>query len=144
MIRKLLILALVAMILMPAVPASAQASIVKWRDGIDNAGAEHRIGHRYPLPIQELPFNEFLATGSQTVGTSAAVLLAVTSTDTRAVDVGAIGGVVNWGDATVPDGTAWPFTIASGSYHRFIIGSSTPKLYFRGQIATTTLHRLEL
>lgn len=143
MIRKLLILALVVMILMPAVPASAQDAVVKWRDGIDNAGEEHRIGHRYPLPVQELPFKEYLATGSQSVGTAAAVLLAITATDTRAVDVGAIDGVLNFGDATVPDGTAWPFTIASGSFRRFTVDHTT-KLYLRGQTATATAHRLEL
>lgn len=142
MFRKILVLALVAMILIPAVQATAQDPAL-WRDGIDNAGAEHRTGFRYPLPTQELPFNEFLATGSQTVGTSAAVLLSVTATDTRAVNVGSVGGVVNWGDATVPDGTAWPFTIASGSFRTFVIGTSTPKIYLRPQVATTTLDRQE-
>jgi len=144
MIRKLFLCALMALVLIaPARPASAAADPAKWRDGIDNAGAENRTGFRYPLPTQELPFNEFLATGSQTVGTSAAVLLTVTATDTRAVNVGSVGGVVNYGDATVPDGTAWPFTIASGSFHTFVIGTSTPKIYLRPQTATATLHRQE-
>ena len=143
MIRKLLILALVATILLPAVPASAQTVVVTWRDGLDDAGEEHRIGHRYPLPAQEMPFDEHLPTAPQQVGTAAAVLLAIPATDTRAVDVGAIGGVLNFGDATVPDGTAWPFTIASGSFRRFP-GGRAKKLYLRGQTATATAHRLEL
>jgi len=120
-----------------------QNVVVKHREGAQETGVERRIGYQYPLPTIELPFYSVLATGSQTIGTSTATLLDTLATYTRFVHVGVTGGGCNFGDSTIPEGTDWPFTIASGTYKVFPIGSQTFSLYFRMQTATGTLFRQE-
>jgi len=134
---------LILVLLLVSILQAFGADASKFREGLDEAGAERRIGTRYPLPTAETPFEKFIATGSQTVGTSAAVLLATPATYTRVVTVGAIDDAMNYGPSTVPTGEAYPFYIASGSTKDFILATTTPKIYLRGRTATGTAHRLE-
>lgn len=145
MLKKLLALMLVIVALVSLMPRTGQAQDSRgfFRDGQDNAGLERRSGFRYPLPVQQIPFISYVASGTQTVGTATAVRIATLAADARAVDVGAIGGALNYGNESVPTGEAWPHFIASGSYKTFYVATQTPAIYLRGRTATTTCDRLE-
>lgn len=136
---------LVVMLVMTFVMMSAQAqeAIVKWREGQDAAGAERRIGFRYPLPVQEQSFEAFQATATAEIGTTVAVKCPTLDADTRVLLVGTIGNPLNWGNSDVPTGAAYPFSIASGSFRLYNVSTSTPDLYFRTQTASATVYFYE-
>lgn len=139
MIRRLIVLVM----LIGVVTSAFAADPAFHREGLDEEGAEFRTGHRHPMPTQEVPLLSIIGTGSMTVGTTTAVVLPTLGTYTREVWVGAIGGAVNYGPSTVPEGTAYPFYIASGAYQKLEVATRTFKMYFRGQTATTTVDRME-
>lgn len=121
----------------------AQEAIIKWRAGQDATGAEHRIGHRYPLPVQEQAIEDITATSSVEIGTTVAVKCPTLHANTRVLLVGTIGDALNFGDSTVPTGANYPFAIASGSYKAYNVTTTTPDLYFRGATASATVHFLQ-
>lgn len=139
----LIALSLVSLVL--PVPSNAQAQILnlKWRAGMAETGTEHRVGERYSLPTQGLPMAGYVATQVAQVGTVTAVVMPTLNATTRAVMVGTNEGILNYGSSTVASGTDWPFTIASGSYETFPVSTTTPKIYFRGQISTCTVRFME-
>lgn len=120
----------------------AQEAIIKWRAGQDAAGAELRIGHRYPLPVQEQAIEGIVATGSLEIGTTAAVKCPTLNANTRVLLVGTLDSALNFGDSTVPTAT-YPFNISAGSYKAFNVTTSTPNLYFRGATASAAVHFLQ-
>ncbi|HNV72459.1 MAG TPA: hypothetical protein PKO06_22305, partial [Candidatus Ozemobacteraceae bacterium] len=87
MLKKLLALMLVIVALVSLMPRTGQAQDSRgfFRDGQDNAGLERRSGFRYPLPVQQIPFISYVASGTQTVGTATAVRIATLAADARAV-----------------------------------------------------------
>jgi hypothetical protein len=139
----LVVLAIVAMVLPVAAPADAQSLILKWRLGLNEDGAEVRIGERYPMPVQTLPMVGYVATQTFDVGTSTAKLIPTLATNTRSIMIGSTVGVLNYGNANVPNGTGYPFTIASGSWIEITVATRTPAIYLRGQAATCPTFILE-
>lgn len=122
--------------------AQAQQAIVKWREGQAEEGTERRIGFRYPVPTQEQSLIGFVASSSIEVGTTVAVKCPTLQVTTRVLLVGTLNDALNWGNSSVPAAT-YPFSIASGSYKAFNVATTTPNLYFRGQVASATVHLLE-
>jgi hypothetical protein len=141
--NKLLVIALIALTVLPLAHQVLGVDPGKFREGLDENGPERRTGIRYPLPTAATPFEKYTATGTQTVGTAAAVLLTPPATYSRVVTVGATDGAINYGPSTVPTGERYPFQIASGSTRDFVLGTSTPPIYLRGRTATATADRLE-
>lgn len=131
------IFALIVLALTLTVSGTAMDMILKWRAGMDAAGAENRIGERYPLPVQEVPFGSFLGYGAVTATTTAQICPTL-PTGTRALMVGCTGGNMNFGNASVPAGLH-PFTIASGTYKEFNVTDTTPEIYFRAESSATSL-----
>lgn len=137
-IVKLFVILLLVMLVTSS--AQAQETIVKWREGQSAAGAERRIGFRYPLPVQEQSFEAFQATATVEIGTTVAVKCPTLEANTRVLMVGTIGNPLNWGNSDVPTGAAYPFSIASGSFRLYNVATSTPDLYFRTQTASATVY----
>jgi hypothetical protein len=141
-LKKILVaLAIVAMLL--PVSANAQALNLKWRLGMNEAGAEARSGERYPLPTQNIPLTAFTASSSFAVATLTAVLVPTLATNTRHIRIGTASGTINFGAAGVPTGTAWPFKISAGTPVEFNVATRTPAIYLRMQYGDATVYILE-
>lgn len=141
--RKFLVLALLIAFLFPVVAKAQRAdNIVKWRLGLDEAGAEKRIGERWPLPTQKAPFTLFNASQSISVGTSAAVCISTLNANTRKVLIGATDAQVNFGNINVPAAT-FPFHVDADTYIELDVATRTPAFYFRGAFASATVNILE-
>lgn len=139
--NKTNLFSLVVLALVLTVSGTAADLILKWRAGMDAAGAEYRIGERYPMPTQEVPFGSFLGSGTATIGTATAVICPTLPANTRTVLVGATGGALNFGNASVPLGT-YPFNVAENTFREFNVTTTTPVIYFRGATATCTAYWL--
>lgn len=135
---------LITLILIAFSASTAMAfdAIVKWREGQTAEGSTQRIGFRYPLPVQEQSFESYQATSTVTITSATAVKCPTLATDTRVLQVGAIGGDLNFGTSTVPTGV-YPFKIASGTYKPFNIATKTPELYFRAADTDVTVYYQE-
>jgi|GEM_PF-1253600 len=136
-----LLLVIIVLMVTLTVGAALAADPSKWRNGIDEAGAENRTGQLFPLPVQEAPTDGYLviATPSFAVGTAAAVLIGTLPTGTHRVDIGALNDAVNVGNASVPTGV-WPFSVASGSFVTVPVATLTPLIYVRPQTGTGTVY----
>lgn len=104
----------------------------KWREGIDEAGAERRTGQLYPLPVQETPTDGYLtvATASLTIVASSATIVGTLPTGTHVLEIGAMNGVLNYGGSTIGNSTS-PWQIASGASVEFKVATLTPRIYLR-------------
>jgi hypothetical protein len=137
-----LVAVLVALVLFVGV-AYAEEAVIKTRRADDT---EQRWGYQYPAPVAECPVASFatIATPTLTVGTAVAVKLpslACTADDERvmkAVRIGAINGVLNFGNASITSSFS-PFNIASGSYKDFPIDGNDPAIYVISQTGTQTV-----
>jgi hypothetical protein len=143
--RNARLIAVLGLLVAAAVCAFAQDMIVKSRR---YDGTTQRIGYTYPLPTAEVPLVSFsrLATQTLSVATTAVALPVLTDLDDptrvlRMLQIGAIGGAANLDNASVTTDVT-PFTIASGSYQTFPIGSNTLSVYAVCATPTTsvTLH----
>ena len=134
----ILIVVAVSMASGAALPSGA---LIFWRGADDSL---NRIGDDHPLPVTpDVPYGDFktISTATLTIGTSAAALVGTLPAGTRVLDVGVLGGALNYGNASVTTG-ALPFNIASGSVKSFPIeaGDTSPGIYLRGQDATCTVY----
>ncbi|MBF0410980.1 MAG: hypothetical protein HQM10_26790 [Candidatus Riflebacteria bacterium] len=136
------IIALLLLLFIFTNSAFCSDAIIKWRHGLDEEGIETRIGERYPLPTQNVPFSYFIATQTIDVGTSTAVAIGTLATYTRSILVGAYDSQVNFGNSTIPAAT-YPFHIDAETYVEFDVATRTPALYFRGATASTSVYILE-
>ncbi len=141
MTKRIFIAVLALFIAAPAM--FAQEAVIKTRRADDT---EQRWGYQYPAPVAECPVASFatIATPTLTVGTAVAgklPSLACTADDERvmkAVRVGAINGILNFGNASITSSFS-PFNIASGSYKDFPIDGNDPSIYVISQTGTQTV-----